>query len=217
MSLDTGRFHEDHGIWFRAGEPVSGAARPALFLDRDGVVIEEKHYLSRPEDVVLIPGAAEIIAEANRRDIPVVLVTNQSGIGQGFYGWDAFVAVEAAMEDELARLNARIDAVLACPFYPEHPARKPQPGMLLAAAPALNLDLAGSWIVGDHASDMEAGLNAGLRGGLHVLTGHGAGQRERAILQRRVNFDLRLGDTIADARPIVESGFSSQTSNKTMR
>jgi D-glycero-D-manno-heptose 1,7-bisphosphate phosphatase len=206
-----GRYHEDHGIWIRAGSPFAGGPRAALFLDRDGVVVEERHYLSRPEDMVLIPGAPEIIAQANRREIPVVLVTNQSGIGQGFYGWEAFEAVQDSTERELARFGAALDAVLACPFYPEHPARKPQPGMLLAAARILNLDLARSWIVGDHASDMEAGYNAGLRGGLHVLTGHGSGQREAAVQvidqQRRGAFDLRLGDSIADARPIVETEF----------
>jgi D-glycero-D-manno-heptose 1,7-bisphosphate phosphatase len=207
----TGRFHEDCGIWIRSRDAFAGKPLAALFLDRDGVVVEERHYLSRPEDMALIPGAADIIAEANRREIPVVLVTNQSGIGQGFYGWGAFETVQEAVERELARFGAGLDAVLACPFYPEHPARKPQPGMLLAAARMLNLDLAASWIVGDHARDMEAGYNAGLRGGLHVLTGHGAGQREAALgvidQQLWTGFDLRLGNSILDAMPIIETGF----------
>ncbi len=113
--------------------------------------------------------------------------------------------VEDATERELARFQARIDAVFACGFYPEHPARKPNPGMLLAAAQMLNLDLARSWIIGDHSSDMGAGSNAGLRGGLHVLTGHGMGQREAAIRLGREGFEVRLGDSIADAGPIIEA------------
>lgn len=199
-----GRFHEDSGIWIRAAGPFTGGPRPTLFLDRDGVIVEEKHYLSRTADVVLIPGAAELIAEANRRGVPVVVVSNQSGVGRGYYDWDAFEEVEGAAERELARFGARIDAVFACGFYPEHPARKPNPGMLLAAAQMLNLDLAQSWIIGDHSSDIEAGANAGLRGGLHLLTGHGTGQREAAIRLGREGFEVRLGDSIADARPIIE-------------
>jgi D-glycero-D-manno-heptose 1,7-bisphosphate phosphatase len=203
--MDTGRFHEDSGICIRAGNPDAGDPKPALFLDRDGVIVEEKHYLSRAEDVFLLPGAGETIALANRKGIPVVVVSNQSGIGRGYYGWDAFGAVEDATERELAKFGAMIDAVFACPFYPDHPARKPAPGMLLAAAQLLNMDLGRSWIVGDHSSDMEAGLNAGLRGGLHVLTGHGVREREAAIRHRRGEFEVRVGDSIADARAIIET------------
>jgi len=200
----SGRFHEESGIWIRVGDPVAGRPKPALFLDRDGVIVEEKHYLSRAEDVVLIDGAGTTIAEANRRGVPVVVVTNQAGIGRGYYGWEAFEGVEEAVKRELARFDAKLNAVFACGFYPDHPARKPNPGMLLAAAQMLNLDLARSWIVGDHASDLEAGINAGLVGGLHLLTGHGAGQREAAIRQRREGFELRLGESIVDAAAIVE-------------
>lgn len=199
-----GRFHAESGIWIRAGNPLAGKPRPALFLDRDGVIVEETHYLSRVVDVVLIEGAGTIVADANRRGVPVVVVTNQAGIGRGYYDWEAFAAVEEEIAQQLARCDARIDAAFACGFYPEHPGRKPNPGMLLAAARMLNLDLARSWIVGDHASDIEAGANAGLRGGLHLLTGHGAGQREAAIRQRRDGFEVRPGESIADAAAIIE-------------
>jgi len=199
-----GRFHEESGIWIQAGNPFAGQPKPALFLDRDGVIVEETHYLSRAEDVVLIEGAGATIAEANRRGVPVVVVTNQAGIGRGYYGWEAFEAVEEAVKRELERFDAKLNAVFACGFYPEHPARKPNPGMLLAAAQMLNLDLARSWIVGDHSSDMEAGSNAGLAGGLHLLTGHGLAQRDAAIRQRREGFELTLGESIVDAAPIVE-------------
>jgi len=200
-----GRFHEESGIWINAGSPCAGKPKPALFLDRDGVIVEERHYLSRAADVALIEGAGTTIAEANRRGIPVVVVSNQAGIGRGYYNWEAFEAVEEAIAQQLAQLNARVGAVFACGFYPEHPARKPNPGMLLAAAKTLNLDLAHSWIVGDHATDIEAGHNAGLRGGLHVMTGHGAGQREAVGRLSWEGFDVRLGDSIAEAALILDS------------
>ena len=195
----TGRFHEDTGIWIRAANVVTGQLKPALFLDRDGVIVEEKHYLCRAEDVVLIEGAGNTIAGANHRDVPVVVVTNQAGIGRGYYDWGAFEAVEEAVARELARFNAKLDAVFACGFYPEHPARKPSPGMLLAAAQMLHLDLHRSWIVGDHSNDMEAGFNAGLAGGLHLLTGHGTAQRDAAI--RHEGPDLKFGWAIPLSMP----------------
>src|SRR5947209_1131452 len=81
------RFHEDLGIWARVPATTPDTPRPALFLDRDGVIVEDPGYLSRPADIVLIPGAAEVIGMANRNSIPVIEVTNQAGIGRGYYGW----------------------------------------------------------------------------------------------------------------------------------
>lgn len=139
----------------------------------------------------LVDGAAAVLAEANGRGIPVIVVTNQSGIGRGLFGWEELVAVEERIEAELAALGARIDAVLACPFHnegrapfrhPDHPARKPNAGLLLRAAEAFALDLPLSWIIGDRAGDVAAGRAAGLAGGMHVATGWGSqpGEREAA-------------------------------------
>ena len=213
-STSSGRFHAELGMWVRVpGGPVA-APRPALFLDRDGVIVEDTGYLSRPADVILIPGAAEVIALANRRAIPVIEVTNQAGIGLGYYGWEQFLAVEDALAAELARAGAVIDAAFACPYHrdgiapwahPAHPARKPRPGMLLAAGRFLNIDLANSWIVGDKQDDLLAAHNAGLRGGLHVLTGHGAEHREAALAWRPAEFEVRLGDSIRDAVGLLDS------------
>ncbi len=204
---------ESDGIWCRsfATAGADGAAgRPALFLDRDGVVVEEVHFLQRPEDVRLVPGAAGVIAAAQRRGIAVVLTTNQSGIARGLFGWEAFAAVQARLEALLAAEGAAFDMVLACPFHPEgdppyrreHPCRKPQPGMLLRAAERLGLDLGASWAVGDRARDLEAGRRAGCAGGLHVLTGHGAGERAAARRLEATDFQVRLGETLAEARSL---------------
>ena len=161
--------------------------RPALFLDRDGTIVEEVLYLHRPSEMTLIPGAAETIITANTKNVPVIIVTNQAGIGRGYYGWDDFAAVQACMMEELIGLGAHIDAVFACPFHsdgkgpfihPDHPDRKPNAGMLLQAAAGLKIDLTRSWIAGDRASDVGAGCAAGCAGGIHLRTGHGHSDEE---------------------------------------
>lgn len=178
------------GVYFDPRGPRAAAdspVRPAIFLDRDGCVIELGDYLHKPSDVRLIDGAAQTIGEWNRRGIPVVIVTNQSGIGRGYYDWDAFIETQTEVDRQLAAGGAQVDAVVACPFHadalpphrhPNHPARKPNPGMLNLAADRLRLDLAKSWIVGDSLSDMLLVASAGLIGGIHVKTGYGSRDRD---------------------------------------
>lgn len=181
-------------VWVRPGALSPGRAGPraALFLDRDGTIVEEVGHLRRAADVRLIDRAAEVVAEANALAIPVIVVTNQSGIARGLFDWADFAAVEARIGDELAVRGARLDAVLACPHHrdgrapyghTDHPARKPNPGLLRRAALLLTLDAARSWIVGDRTGDILAGRAAGLAGGMHVATGWGsqAGEREAAL------------------------------------
>ncbi|MBM3565736.1 MAG: HAD family hydrolase [Alphaproteobacteria bacterium] len=206
---------DSEGIWCEVVRPARDkTARPALFLDRDGVVIEEVHYLSDPGKARLVPGAAAIIAAANRQGVPVVLVTNQSGIGRGYYGWDSFAAVQKAVVALLAQAGAVLDAVYACPFHadgvapfrhPDHPARKPNPGMMMRAGRDLRLDLARSWVVGDRANDLDAAKRAGMRGGVHVLTGHGTDEGERAKAQALADgrFMVETAPGIAEAGGLV--------------
>lgn len=157
--------------------------RPAVFLDRDGTLNEEVDYLHRPEELVLIPGAAAAVARLNDLNIPVVVVTNQSGIGRGYYGFDDFQKVMDRMAELLAEAGARVDAVYVAAHHekgqgelahPDHPDRKPNPGMLLRAAEEHSLDLGRSWMVGDKAIDLVAGRAAGCRVAL-VRTGYGKG------------------------------------------
>jgi len=209
----AGAFRADLGMWVELRSEVAAGVRPALFVDRDGVLVEEPGYLNRVEDVVMIPGAAEVVALANRRGIPVVEVTNQAGIGRGYYGWREFLNVEEVVADALARSGAAIDAVFACPYHrdgvdpwvhPDHPARKPNPGMFTAAAELLRLDLGRSWIVGDNLNDLKAGYNAGLRHGVLVLTGHGAEFREAVREWAPAEFGLRVVESIREAAGVVE-------------
>jgi D-glycero-D-manno-heptose 1,7-bisphosphate phosphatase len=144
------------------------------------------------------------------------MVTNQSGIGRGFYSWTEFKYVQDALLRMLAAQGATIDAVYACAHHPQaegdlahpdHPARKPNPGMLLEAAAALALDLKSSWLIGDKADDIEAAKRAGIAGALLVATGHGSGEREHAATLASPAFDVRFGRSIADAMmlPILMS------------
>jgi len=200
------------GVWCELLNRTQGAGlRPALFLDRDGVVVEEVHYLHRVEDTRLVPGASDVIGHANRAGVPVVVVTNQSGIGRGTYGWPEFAAVQETMLEALNYAGAFVNAVYACPFHEdgiapwrvaEHPDRKPSPGMLNRAASRLALDLSASWIIGDRAGDVGAGLNAGLTGAMHVASGHGnvEGERAQALDLSSESFRVLTGNSIADAR-----------------
>jgi D-glycero-D-manno-heptose 1,7-bisphosphate phosphatase len=163
----------DIGLWCEL-TPAARTLRPALFLDRDGVIIADTGYVGRAEGLQMLEGVAAAIARCNALEVPIVVVTNQSGIARGLYDWDGFHAVQAGVAAHLTAAGAHLDAVLACAYHGDgsgplrvdnHPWRKPNPGMILAAASGMNLDLAHSWIVGDRAHDLAAGAAAGLYGG----------------------------------------------------
>ena len=153
----------------------------AVFLDRDGTIIELVHHLTDSADVALIEGAGTAISRLKAAGWPIVIVTNQSVIGRGKLTEAGLSEVHSEMNRQLAPFGAEIDAIYFCPLAPrikdntviEDPMRKPGPGMLLQAAGERNLDLAASWMVGDTVSDMLAGRNAGCRTIL-VETGYGA-------------------------------------------
>ena len=178
----------DIGLWRQYLTQAKFFGRPCLFLDRDGVIVEERHFLSRGVDVSLIQGISGAIALANRAGIPVAMVTNQSGIGRQLFDWADFVEVQQTILRNLEGRGARIDAVLACAYcdkgigaycVADHPWRKPRPGMLLDVASAFDIDLRSSFIVGDRISDLEAGRIAGLGAGALTLTGYGARDHAR--------------------------------------
>jgi D-glycero-D-manno-heptose 1,7-bisphosphate phosphatase len=171
---------------------VCGPGRGAVFLDRDGVVIEDTDYLSRVEDIQYLGGAVDAIARINAAGWPVVMVTNQAGVGRGYYSWREFEAVQAALELRLAESGAWLDGIWACAYHRDgvgefrsdnHTHRKPNPGMLRDAASRMGIDLTKSWMVGDKVCDIEAGLNAGVAEVVHVETGYGRELRD-AILSR---------------------------------
>ncbi len=157
--------------------------RPALFLDRDGVLIDDVHYLRDPKNVVIMAGADELLTMASSKGWSVVVITNQSGISRGFFDWDAYDAVTERMLDELHG-RAAIEAIYANGYGPEQagqPWRKPNPGMIIQAAAELNIDLARSILIGDRLSDLKAGLNAKLSTLIHVRTGHGENEYQDVL------------------------------------
>lgn len=203
------------GVWTQHLSPRTDTdGKAALFLDRDGVLVEEGHYLHEPDRVQLTPNAAQVVKAANARGVPVIVVTNQAGIGYGYFEWDAFVAVQGRIIADLGAQGAHIDGVFACPFHAkaqgiyvheDHPARKPNPGMLTLARDQMGVALEGSWIVGDRALDLLAGKNAGCQGGVHVLTGHGSreGERDAALAVKEDGFSVEVADNLGQALPLI--------------
>ncbi len=144
--------------------------RRAVFLDRDGTIMLDRGYVSKPEDVELLPGAARAIRRLNEGGFLVVIVSNQSGIGRGMYGEADFERVEARVEELLAADGARIDAVYHCPHAPDQDppceCRKPGTKLFIDAAADHAIDLSRSWFVGDRWRDVAAAQSLG---GLGIL------------------------------------------------
>jgi D-glycero-D-manno-heptose 1,7-bisphosphate phosphatase len=148
--------------------------KPALFLDRDGVLNEDQGYVHRWADFRWIAGAKETVAAFNRAGWLVIVVTNQSGVGRGYYTEADMHALHTRMNAELAEAGARIDAFYHAPQHPQAeveayrhpdpPLRKPNPGMILQALSDWPIEPAASLLVGDKPSDLEAALRAGIRG-----------------------------------------------------
>jgi histidinol-phosphate phosphatase family protein len=138
-------------------------SRPGVLLDRDGTIIVDSGHVGSVDRVEIIDGAIDAIAALNRADLPVVVVTNQAGVARGYYGIEDVQQVHKHLIAELGRAGAHVDLWLFCPYHPEGAVeaftrassdRKPAPGMALAAAQALDLDLRASWVVGDSATDI---------------------------------------------------------------
>ncbi len=152
---------------------------PALFLDRDGVIIENRdNYIRSWEDVSVFTPALEALARAAGTPYKIVLVTNQSAVGRGIISLEIAQDINRRLVQVIERAGGRIDGVFLCPHAPQDhcDCRKPQPGLIFQAAQALSLDLSRSILIGDSLSDLQAGLAAGVRLVALVRTGLGAGQ-----------------------------------------
>jgi len=136
----------------------------AVFLDRDGVINEDKGYVYRIEDFVFIDGIFEKLKKYQDEGYLLIVVTNQSGIGRGYYTQEDFEKLTKYMLDEFAKREIKITKVYHSPYKPEDNAscRKPNPGMLLQAKEEFDIDMKNSIMIGDKQSDMEAGKNAGV-------------------------------------------------------
>jgi D-glycero-D-manno-heptose 1,7-bisphosphate phosphatase len=148
--------------------------RAAVLLDRDGVLNVDHGYIGGPERLEWVPGARQAVAALNRSGVLVIVVTNQSGVARGMFDLAAVEALHALMRADLAADDARIDAFYLCPYHaearveafrhPDHPDRKPNPGMILRAIADWDIDPARALMIGDKDSDIEAARRAGVAG-----------------------------------------------------
>jgi D-glycero-D-manno-heptose 1,7-bisphosphate phosphatase len=149
--------------------------RPAVFLDRDGVINQylPEDYVKTPEELIILPGVCEAIKKMNDAQIPVFLISNQQGVGKGIMSQEDLDAVQAKLDAELAKHQAHLDGVYYCTCLagPECKCRKPAPTMILQARDEHDLDLANSLFVGDTKGDAQAAQSAGVGKFILVLTG----------------------------------------------
>jgi len=150
--------------------------KPAVFLDRDGTLIAEKNYLSRPEDVVIFPGVGGGLKRLQDAGFKLFIVSNQSGVGRGYFTLADVARVNEHLSRELARDGIRFEKIYLAPEAPDQPSRgrKPSPQFLFDARDEFGLDLANSYMVGDKLIDLECGWNAGVKKSILVRTGYGA-------------------------------------------
>lgn len=190
----------------RHGPVLERDGRRAVFLDRDGVLIEDTGYPDDPDRIALLPGVAEGLRRLQAGGWRLVVVTNQSGIARGKFSLETLEAIHARLRELLAAEGVRLDALYYCPHHPDGSEprfrtacnhRKPAPGMLRSAAEALGLDLAACWMIGDKESDVRAGQAAGCR---TVRIGPG----ETAA-------DARANDLVEAARQIMDRAGSPET------
>jgi D-glycero-D-manno-heptose 1,7-bisphosphate phosphatase len=169
----------------------------AAFIDRDGVINVDSSYVSREVDFVFLPGAVDALRQLQDAGFLLVVVTNQSGIARGLFTEMEYRRVTQYMKVQLAAAGVQLSAVEYCPHLPnaelaqyrqDCSCRKPRPGMLERAALALNIDLAASILVGDRASDIQAGRNAGVGRCWLVRSG-----------QRLSQSDIELADAVYDS------------------
>lgn len=151
--------------------------KTAVFLDRDGTINVDTGYLSNPDELTLIEGSSEAVKKLNGYGLKVIVVSNQSGAGRGYFTASDIASVNARLAELLEKDGARIDGAYYCPHRPDEdcPCRKPRPGMVLKAAVEHGVDPGVSYVVGDKASDVELARNTGAKSVL-VMTGMGKGE-----------------------------------------
>jgi D-glycero-D-manno-heptose 1,7-bisphosphate phosphatase len=184
---------------------VARALKRAVFLDRDGTINKEVGYLDDPERFELLPGAGRAIARLNRAGLPVVVVSNQSGVARGYFSIDILTAIDWKMADLLARDGASLEGVYYCPHHPEAElleyrqectCRKPKPGLIQMASDDLDLSPADSFVIGDKLADVQAGQALGARSIL-LLSGYGRAELRKLEASRDKRPDHVARDLVA--------------------
>ena len=180
-------------------EPLFAEMKPAVFLDRDGVLIEERNYLHRVEDVAFLPGVAAALKRLSDAGFKLFIVSNQSGIGRGYFTLADVERVNEHLLGELARAGVRFEKIYIAPEAPGQPSRgrKPSPQFLFDACDEFGVDLAQSFMIGDKLIDLECGWKAGVKKSILVRTGYGAKleQKSPELLKQAVVVDDLNGAT----------------------
>ncbi len=184
---------------------MSGARR-AAFLDRDGTINVERNYLSDPAEMALLPGAAAGLRRLREMGYALVVLTNQSGLARGYFTAERLAEIHARLRELLAAEGVELDGVYVCPHGPDDDCgcRKPLPGLALAAADELDLDLAASVMIGDKAADVGLGRAIGARATILVRTGHGAAEEAKAA---------PLADCVADDLDAAAAWIAARDAN----
>lgn len=152
---------------------------PAIFLDRDGVIIENRaDYVRDWSEVEIFPEAVKVLSDSSIEKYKIVIVTNQSAVGRNLISFQTAREINNKLGVAIKQMGGNVNGIYMCPHTPEDQCncRKPRPGLLLQAAEELSLDLSASWMIGDAWSDLLAGQAAGTRGNIMVKTGRGAKQ-----------------------------------------
>lgn len=176
--------------------------KSAVFLDRDGVLIQEKNYLHRIEDVVFIDGTAAALKKLLQAGVDLFIVTNQSGVGRGYYTLAEVGQVHAFLEASYAKAGVRFRRIYVAPEAPNQPsrARKPSPQFLFDARDEFGINLGQSYMIGDKLIDLECGWNAGVKRCVLVRTGYGAqAERDNSASLR----DAWVADDLAAAAELI--------------
>jgi len=179
----------------------------AVFIDRDGTVSEEIGYMYHAGLYQPFPWAGPAIRKINDSGMKAILITNQSGIGRGYFKEETVQEVHAILKAELARYHAALDAIYVCPHHPDAgcDCRKPNPGMLFRARDEMDIDLSGSYMIGDKYVDIETADRAGATGIL-VLTGYGREEREK-YRNNKVQPDFVVENLMKAVDGIVSGAF----------
>ena len=153
---------------------------PAIFLDRDGTIIEDRNYISQPEEVVILPGAVAALEKLHKADLKLFIVSNQSGVGRGYFSIAEVQKVNEHICQEFSRKGVKFEKIYIAPEAPDVPSRgrKPSPQFLFDARDEFGINLAQSYMIGDKWIDLQCGWNAGVSKSILVRTGYGA-QLER--------------------------------------
>ena len=178
------------------------SGKPAVFLDRDGTINEQMGYINHTCRFQLLPGAANAIKKLNDAGIPVVVISNQSGLARGYFPEELLIAVHEKMNRQLAEVGAHVDGMYYCPHHPEAKeerfraacnCRKPKPGLVLQAAEEIGLDPKRSYVVGDRWSDIKTAANCGATSIL-VRTGYGRGDEQYIGPHQEIQPDFKADD-----------------------